>query len=310
MENNKVTNKSGDKKYFTIIPRIVWMRARSPYDFTLWSVIKDVAGEDGECDLTTQELASLSMMSVGKVTECRTYLLQCGLLSGELVKPDGGMATKWHLTIPDLWSENVNSSKSLKSRKDRINYKYKQRLGNEKAYSLHESIAHSPGEQAHSPHEQANSPGESPSFIEKNHIKNHREEPNIPQRYQQEFEHWKAEQGNRIFQIEFDEPPLWTLADAKEFARLRSDGKRLEEITDRYEQYLRTNNAWYAKNGYSFSVFAKNYASFNSKILARQAETKGNGGNVESTGDRTLDVYQSAMRGAKLADEMMRGTNA
>ncbi|MCC6581868.1 MAG: helix-turn-helix domain-containing protein [Phycisphaeraceae bacterium] len=139
---------------------------------------------------------------------------------------------------------------------------------------------------------------------------NTREKSAIPPRYQQEFEHWKVEQGNRIFQIEFDEPPLWTLADAKEFARLRSDGKRLEEITDRYEQYIRTNNAWYAKNGYSFSVFVKNYASFNSRILARQAETKGNGRNEESTGDRTLDVYMSAMRGAKLADEMMREANA
>ena len=138
---------------------------------------------------------------------------------------------------------------------------------------------------------------------------NTEEKSSIPQRYQMEFDHWKTEQGNRIFKIEFDEPPLWTGADAKEFARLRHDGKKLDEITERYEKYIRTENAWYAKNGYSFVVFAKNYAAFNGKIMSRQAETKGNGANG-STGDRTLDVYLSAMRGAKMADEMRRQANA
>ena len=130
-------------------------------------------------------------------------------------------------------------------------------------------------------------------------------ENSIPPRYQMEFDHWKAEQGDRIFKIEFDEPPLWTGADAKEFARLRHDGKKLDEITERYEKYIRTENAWYAKNGYSFSVFAKNYSSFNGKIMARQKETtKGNGA---STGDHTLDVYLSAMRGAELAEKIRKG---
>lgn len=137
------------------------------------------------------------------------------------------------------------------------------------------------------------------------------EEKIIPQRYQQEFEHWKVEQGMPIFETEFEEPPLFNGADAKEFARLRHDGKQLEEITERYKKYVKTKNNWYATNGYSFAVFAKNYASFNGKIMDRQAEApRGNGGIGESTGDRTLDVYQSAMRGAKLADEMMRGTDA
>lgn len=114
-----------------------------------------------------------------------------------------------------------------------------------------------------------------------------------------------------IFETEFEEPPLFNGADAKEFARLRHDGKQLEEITERYKKYVKTKNNWYATNGYSFAVFAKNYASFNGKIMDRQAEApRGNGGIGESTGDRTLDVYQSAMRGAKLADEMMRGTDA
>jgi len=137
------------------------------------------------------------------------------------------------------------------------------------------------------------------------------EEKIIPQRYQQEFEHWKAEQGNSTFTAEFGVSPLWTGTDAAEFARLRGKGITVDKITEYYQKYVAMKNSWYARNGYSFAVFAKNYDAFHDKIMARQAEaSRGNGGNVESTGDRTLDVYQSAMRGAKLADEMMRGTNA
>lgn len=143
----------------------------------------------------------------------------------------------------------------------------------------------------------------------KNSSKNSGEKSSIPQRYQMEFDHWKVEQGIPIFETEFEEPPLFNGTDAKEFARLRHDGKQLDEITERYKKYVKTQNNWYATNGYSFAVFAKNYSSFNGKIMARQSETKGNGANG-STGDRTLDVYLSAMRGAKMAEEMRRQANA
>ena len=43
-----VSDESQDQKYFTITPRLVWALARNPFDYTLWSVIKGIAGDSGE----------------------------------------------------------------------------------------------------------------------------------------------------------------------------------------------------------------------------------------------------------------------
>lgn len=128
MEKNKVRDRSGDKKYFTITPRIVWALSRSPYDYMLWNVIKDIAGDDGECILSTEDLATLSMMSAGKVTDCRKHLLKVGLLEGETQKSPEYQWPIWHLTIPDLWELNTKTAKSIPSLKNRIEFKKNQKL--------------------------------------------------------------------------------------------------------------------------------------------------------------------------------------
>lgn len=128
MEKNKVRDRSGDKKYFTITPRIVWALSRSPYDYMLWNVIKDIAGDDGECILSTEDLATLSMMSAGKVTDCRKHLLKVGLLEGETQKSPEYQWPIWHLTIPDLWELNTKTAKSIPSLKNRIEFKKNQKF--------------------------------------------------------------------------------------------------------------------------------------------------------------------------------------
>lgn len=128
MEKNKVRDRSGDKKYFTITPRIVWALSRSPYDYMLWNVVKDIAGDDGECIMSTEDLATLSMMSAGKVTDCRTHLLKVGLLEGETQKSPEYQWPIWHLTIPDLWELNTKTAKSIPSLKNRIEFKKNQKL--------------------------------------------------------------------------------------------------------------------------------------------------------------------------------------
>ena len=99
---NRLEAQDGDRKYFTLVPRLVWALSRTPHDYMLWSTIKMIAGEDGECYLSTKDLATLSMMSAGKASSCRTYLLDKGLLNGEVRKDPGYPQPVWHLKVPDL----------------------------------------------------------------------------------------------------------------------------------------------------------------------------------------------------------------
>lgn len=124
---NKVQDESNDKNYFTLTPRIVWAKCSDPYEFTLWSVIKGIAGDDGECYLSTPDLAKLSMMSSGKVSQCRKSLINKGLLEGDLRRDPGYPQPVWHLSIPDLWPENIASSLAMPSLRERIDFKARQK---------------------------------------------------------------------------------------------------------------------------------------------------------------------------------------
>ncbi len=126
-ERTTIKDRSGDGKYFVQIPRLVWALSRSPYDYMLWSVIKEIAGDQGtfECRLSTRDLAAIAMMSTGKVVDSRSYLMEAGLIEGRIEKDDLGQAT-WHLTIPDVMEENVKFSKSVLKLKERAKYKLNQ----------------------------------------------------------------------------------------------------------------------------------------------------------------------------------------
>jgi hypothetical protein len=94
-----------DHQYFVIVPHLVLALCRDPYEYTLWSVVKTLAG-DGECTLSARDLARLCGCGVGKVCLARDYLIECGLLLGEIrPDPDTNQAT-WRLAVPDLWPEN------------------------------------------------------------------------------------------------------------------------------------------------------------------------------------------------------------
>jgi len=63
--------------------------SRTPYDKVLWDVIKGVAGDDGECILSREDLAALAMMSTGQVSRCSKYLMSVGLLYGKFKRDPG-----------------------------------------------------------------------------------------------------------------------------------------------------------------------------------------------------------------------------
>lgn len=118
--NNRITDQSNDRKYFTQMPNIVLAKCRNPQDIALWITIKMVAGEQGECFLSTEDLAELATMSVGKAADCRKFLISAGLIVGEIRRDEGYPQPVWHLTIPDLWDENIAWCKQNHSLKDKI----------------------------------------------------------------------------------------------------------------------------------------------------------------------------------------------
>jgi len=113
MGDNRLDDQSADRKYFVIVPQIVWALAHDTYDLTLWCVVKMIAGEKGECYISTEDLATLAMMSTGKVSQCRKRLLETGLLMGEIRRDPGYVQAVWHLTIPDLWRRNLELREAL-----------------------------------------------------------------------------------------------------------------------------------------------------------------------------------------------------
>ncbi len=180
-EKNRVKNNSGDHHYFTQTPRIVWAFSRTPYDLALWQTIKDIAGDNGECYISTPDLAVLAMMSVGQCSESRAYLLKCGLLEGQVRKDPGYPLAVWHLSIPDLWEKSTDWSAKNKSISTRLKYKSEQRAAlieqrqkarDEKAkngLSPAERSDNSPAERGLSPAEKTPSPAETKNIKQEEH---------------------------------------------------------------------------------------------------------------------------------------------
>ena len=165
---NKIGDDRKDRRHFTITPRLVSALTRSPYEYTLWGIVKEIAGEVGECFLSTQDLATLSMMSTGQASKARKRLIAEGLLEGELRRDPGYPQPVWHLRIPDLWRFNVKWVEAHPKLKDRVAFKEAQKAEHK---SIHQVKALS-GEGGTSSGERRLSPGET----KKNHTKKEKEE--------------------------------------------------------------------------------------------------------------------------------------
>ena len=94
----KVKDESKDRSYFTITPRLVWALSQNPQEYTLWGVVKDIAGEDGECILSREDLCGISAGSLRKgvavkvkfkdVSENGITLTRKGLLQSDTLLPE------------------------------------------------------------------------------------------------------------------------------------------------------------------------------------------------------------------------------
>ena len=123
---------NGEPDFYVRVPRIVYMYARDPYDLAFYIVVKDIAGESGECYVTTPDIAALCSMSTGKAISAREYWIKLGFIIGEL-KQDAGFASVWHLAIADIWERNRHWANGHRSIDSRIQFKTN---GSEKGMSL------------------------------------------------------------------------------------------------------------------------------------------------------------------------------
>lgn len=164
-----VTPDTTDRKYFTLVPHIVFAHARDAYDLAAWLAIKTIAGDNAECIMATEDLATLAGMSTGKFSSCRAHLLAVGLIDGEIRRDPGYPQPVWHLRIPDLWPENIRwreaTGDSLTKRLAAITesraslHHVKARPDEPREPSPREGLS-SPGESYPSPPESLPSPGE------------------------------------------------------------------------------------------------------------------------------------------------------
>lgn len=184
MSRTTIADKSADRKYFIITPQLVWALSRDTYDYTFWNVVKMIAGDHGECTLATPDLATLAMMSRGKAHDCRTYLLDIGLLEGEIEQDPGYPQPVWHLRIPDLWPRNIAWRETLGHKlKARIELKRLQKAEGKKSVHVVNAEERSCGERGHTPHEQGPTPGEqgpTPGETKKNQKENQKGEQDLP----------------------------------------------------------------------------------------------------------------------------------
>jgi DnaD/phage-associated family protein len=144
-EEVRVQDESNDRRYFTITPRIVKAYARNSHDLALWETVKDVAGENGECYLNTDQLAILAGVSTGQISNSRKYWLKIGFLKGEIRKDPGYSQGVWHLSVPDLWAKNIEWCEKHPKIEDRLTFRKAHR-------SLHR-VKPSPSEGKPSPSE-------------------------------------------------------------------------------------------------------------------------------------------------------------
>jgi hypothetical protein len=122
------SEKTSDNSNFYITPRIVWAYARDPYDLAFWQMVRDIAGEHGECILSTPQQSAYAMMSTGKLTEIRQFWIDNGLLEGELRRDPLYANYVWHLRIPkDIWIRNAEWAFDHPTITSRIKYKQEQR---------------------------------------------------------------------------------------------------------------------------------------------------------------------------------------
>ena len=109
MEEFKIIDGSGDRKYFTQIPNMI-VNHSTAYEQSLYLIMKRLAGENGPCFASLNFLSS--KMGVHKTTVAKTIdklLKRNWIKEIERKKVNGGMVRQFK--IVDLWKLNMDEYK-------------------------------------------------------------------------------------------------------------------------------------------------------------------------------------------------------
>lgn len=115
MTRHTVTDDGNGRKYWTQTPNIVFDLGLRPFPLALYGQLKRIAGQDGQCDETTRQLAarmSCSPMAISKALE-ELSLRRSELMGKALVKVakvadgNGSRYARTVVTLTDIWPENM-----------------------------------------------------------------------------------------------------------------------------------------------------------------------------------------------------------
>jgi len=118
----KIIDKSGDRKYFTIIPNYI-VNHSTVYEQAIYLYMKRVAGEEGTCWMSAMEIATRLGCSRNTVAKYQKKLVERGWIEVIGQHPTGATNQQTiEYRIIDLWSLNVRhyEEKSKRSNGERL----------------------------------------------------------------------------------------------------------------------------------------------------------------------------------------------
>lgn len=111
---NKVNDAGMPHKYFSTTPKIIFTLGLTPFEFTLYSYLKETAGDNGRCWKSTERLAEETSMSAGMVSKVKDSLAKPRKeLNGKALititeeENTNGGSPRHIITITDIWPENM-----------------------------------------------------------------------------------------------------------------------------------------------------------------------------------------------------------
>lgn len=110
--NDHIIDDGRSHKYFYLIPNLIDHLELSVYAHRLYSHLKRVTGETGECFEETTTMAKSCKMSVGSVSNAKKELVKLGLIVIEKKKRKEGGKRKDIVRIVDIWDENISRCSS------------------------------------------------------------------------------------------------------------------------------------------------------------------------------------------------------
>ena len=103
----KIIDKSGDRKYFTIVPNYI-VNHSTAYEQAIYLHMKRVAGEEGTCWMSAMEIAQRLKCSRNTVAKYQKKLVERGwieVIGYRATGPTNQQTVEYR--IIDLWSLNV-----------------------------------------------------------------------------------------------------------------------------------------------------------------------------------------------------------